>query len=241
MCISIASLCIYIYIYILYIFIIFFHNLQDLQETAAMSEVTPFDVKEWLKSFGLEAYKQSFLENGYETKKLCSNLKDEDLDEMNIQNTMHRTIIFNQSNILRTGSEKPSSTPSSGSNSPGKSPNASPLTDFRGNGLIFNSANDTYSTVFDDVTDAKKKKLTFPKSPVGSKKHSVPDISVGKRSKLGKRIKSIPGVQIPSPQRLQPRPKLTKIQLKVIIRDMINRDEIALDEAPYCLEVNIYQ
>ena len=40
-----------------------------------MSEVTPFDVKEWLKSFGLEAYKQSFLENGYETKKLCSNLK----------------------------------------------------------------------------------------------------------------------------------------------------------------------
>jgi len=44
-----------------------------------------WDVSEWLNEIGLEErYAQSFIDNGYDLPNLCANLKDEDLDAIEV-------------------------------------------------------------------------------------------------------------------------------------------------------------
>lgn len=152
-----------------------------------------WSTKEWLKSFGLEQYYHCFIENGYETRKLCANLKDEDLNEMNITNKVHRGVFFNQAELLKAyGGDSPGKTSSEGSSSPrgkvptnggGHSPRLGHLRPFpmhsasvpNGEKISVINNTETYTTVFDDK-ELKKKKKKFPRSPkLPEKKVSVPD------------------------------------------------------------------
>jgi broad specificity phosphatase PhoE len=60
-----------------------------------------FDVKEWLKGFGMEMYLPNFQNNGFTSYKVCSNLEEEDLRAMHIPLKGHRKEILLHSADLR--------------------------------------------------------------------------------------------------------------------------------------------
>ena len=189
-----------------------------------------WSAKEWLKSFGLQRYLNSFLVNGYETKKLCSKLKDEDLDEMKITDKTHRSILFNQSDMLRTGSDRPSST--AGSKSPDKS---SPPQSHSSSADLQNV--EAYSAVFDDISEDKKSAANFtkPSKLMDKKKVSSFDKSEKAKPKVSvKRIKSASAIKPGS----RPSTSMTKLELKLLLREFVQRDGLVLSEPPYSNEVS---
>ncbi len=56
--------------------------------------------EKWLKKIGMGKYKQSFLDNGYDTPDLCANLSKEDLDAVGVTNKHHRSTLFTQARKL---------------------------------------------------------------------------------------------------------------------------------------------
>ena len=227
-----------------------------------------WSTKEWLKSFGLEQYYHCFIENGYETRKLCANLKDEDLNEMNITNTVHRGVFFNQAELLKAnGGDSPGKTSSGGSSPRGKvranggghSPRLGHLRAFpmhspsvpNGEKIAVINNTETYTTVFDDK-ELKKKKKKFPRSPkLPEKKVSVPDkpeIKPPKPINPVNRTPSYPGVHTPLKTAPVPpvlplpvasgRVQMTKLQLKFKIKDFLVRDNIILSDPQYSRNVS---
>ncbi len=197
-----------------------------------MTSEEEWSVNGWLKSFGFEKkYLNRFVENGYETKKLCSKLKPEDLDEMNITDIVHRSIIFNQSDMLRTGSDRPSTTTQSTSSNPYEkldklSSPASP-------------PSDTYSSVFDDISEAKKSK-SMPK-PISAniklKSSTVERPSPGAAAKK-KHVRRTVSTGIFKLHSVSTGAPKTKLELKLVLRELVQRDGIVLNEPPYCNEVS---
>lgn len=216
-----------------------------------------WSTKDWLKGFGLEQYHNSFIENGYETQKLCANLKGEDLDGMDITNPVHRDVFLNQAGMLRIGLDRTSSIGSespinlnSGGNSPklrdytdsGKSPKkprSNSTSHATSEKLSIITDTDIYTTVFDDTVDTKrtKKKIRSPNMP--SKRT---DIKPLKPQKLVKRTPSFPALRQTSESasalgNIPPR-AMTKLQLKFRIKEMLSRDHIVLSHAMYSIEVS---
>ncbi len=204
-----------------------------------MADEETWTVSKWLKSFGFEKYLGLFVDNGYETKKLCSNLKAEDLDEMDITDLPHRAILFNQSDMLRTGLDRPSSSTSHTNGSSDKamlppSPAASPSS------LASSDLNsETYSTVFDDISEPTTKSKTAPilRSIAKKKSATVDRTDSEKASKnlFHKTKRSISTGVL----KLSNGPPKTKLELKLLLRELVNRDGLALNEPPYCNEVSI--
>ena len=213
-----------------------------------MADEEGWTVSQWLKSFGFERYTKRFIENGYETKKLCSKLKAEDLDEMQITELPHRTILFNQSDMLRTGSFRPSSTQSnvcSNSSMPPPSPATSPCS--MGSGSDLNS--ETYSTVFDDISDINKAKTMPQLKPMANQPKKASPLS----DQLRPERTSLPSSGLkPSPtarkttlstgmlklHSISTGPPKTKLELKIVIRELVQRDGFVLNEPPYSNEVS---
>ena len=207
--------------------------------------------KDWLKGFGLEQYHKSFIENGYETQKLCANLKDEDLDGMNITNSRHREILLNQAIILTkncirqasVGSESPTTT-SPQVKETRKANRSNPASNVEKLPVITDT--DTYTAVFDDKSSnspvptkpAKKKKPTRspkpsmdspprPHQPKGAIKLNPSQFARPKNEgAAASTLASIPPTL------------MTKLQLKVHIREMLSRDHIVLSNAKYVIEVS---
>ena len=205
-----------------------------------------WSTKEWLKGFGLEQYYTCFIENGYETRKLCANLKNEDLDGMGITNTLHRNIFVNQSERLRTAVDKRSC----GSESPGNSPavrhssGKSPKKRTSSTTLPLPSTDEstdtnTYTTVFDD-TKVKKRGLfsSSPKQPQKkndtNKVHSMkPKKNTNKKASASRFMSTAAQLVLDS----QSPQSMTKLQLKLHIKDMLARDQIILSDMKYITEV----
>ena len=205
-----------------------------------MTSEEEWSVHGWLKSFGFEKqYLFRFIDNGYETKKLCSKLKPEDLDEMKITNVPHRNILFNQSDMLRTGLDRPSSTQSTSSNpyerldklSSPASPNSVCSVDHN---------SDTYSAVFDDISEAKKSKTIPAPKPLANikKKSSTVERSSSITPKNNvRRTVSTGAVKHHSLSTGSNSPK-TKLELKLLLRELVQRDAIIFSEPPYSNEVS---
>ena len=209
-----------------------------------MADEESWTVSKWLKGFGFEKYLGLFIENGYETKKLCSNLKAEDLDEMNITDIPHRTILFNQSDMLRTGLSRPSpSTPHNTNGSSEKamlppSPAASPSS------LASSDLNsETYSTVFDDISEPTTKSKTAPMLRSMAKKKSATvdrtDSEKASKHTYHKTKRSISTGMLKPLHSTSNGPPKTKLELKLLLRELVNRDGLAFNEPPYCNEVSI--
>ena len=64
------------------------------------SDLENWSVEKWLKKLGLRKYKQSFLDNGYDTAELCASLNKEDLDAIGVTNKQHRSTLFTQARKL---------------------------------------------------------------------------------------------------------------------------------------------
>lgn len=201
-------------------------------------------VGDWLKSFGFERYLSRFLDNGYETKKLCSNLKAEDLDEMRITEPPHRSIIFNQSDMLKTG--KPSTSLDNGYVSVPSLPASpeSPTVSMASSDL--NS--ETYSTVFDDISETPNKSKSIPlhSTSSSSNKPSIAKkpalISTSSSDKPLSKTLGPTSKRLGSPARTfklnTSQPLKTKVELKMVIRDFVQRDALRLNHPPYCNEVS---
>ena len=212
-----------------------------------MADEENWTVNEWLESFGFERYLTRFLDNGYETRKLCSKLKPEDLDEMEISDLPHRAILFNQSDMLRTGQYRPSSIQSnSGSSSLDKVPTPSPASPSSLASSDFNS--ETYSTVFDDISSSEpssKYKTAPPLLKTVSKKKTTASSSsvdhpdrVSTTAQKNKRSAVSTGLfKHHSLSLLNGSPK-TKLELKLVIRELVQRDGLILNGPPYCNEVS---
>ncbi len=76
-----------------------------------------WSVADWLFGIQLEQYTQAFLDNGYETVELCSNLTGTDLTAIGVSNRQHRSILHTASRRLLdpTPSQLTSPPPHSGS------------------------------------------------------------------------------------------------------------------------------
>lgn len=191
----------------------------------SFTEDDSWEVSQWLKSFGLQQYTGQFLDNGYETKKLCSNLKNEDLNEMNIKNPLHRDIIFNNSESLRKGE-------------------TSPMVPVLQSCTLAPPGGEQYSTVFDDTDSNNFNPATrwkhgqSSKSPQPRKKISSPERPEGIRpQRLVRRSPSSPArtvIPVVSVRNKEPMKKLT---LKRMIKEQIIREGICVTAAPYVNQV----
>lgn len=215
----------------------------------------------WLKGFGLEQYHNHFIENGYETQKLCANLKNEDLDGMDITNSGHRSVLLNQADLLKCALSSPSSSYDNESHElsttngdlvqsvhhngygrdqfdGGKSPQK-PRSNSTGNveKLSVITDTDTYTTVFDDVQDTKRnKKRPKIRSPKALPKRFDVKIDPTKNPQRkphpaseGSEITTLVGI---------PPQMMTKLQLKIRIKDMLARDNIILSRPKYSAGVS---
>lgn len=206
---------------------------------AMADEEGKWSVREWLQSFGFDKFLSTFLDNGYETKKLCSNLKAEDLNAMDITELPHRSTLFNQSEMLKnscSSSTNSSSKLDNGYMTVPPLPPSSPETVSSVTSSDLNS--ETYSTVFDDVSQPNSAPL-HPIKPIIAKKHHLPsDPSKPSSKTLPTTSRSLgsPGRSFKLESCSPTSPPKTKLELKWLIRELVQRDGLRLDKAPYCNE-----
>lgn len=58
-------------------------------------------ISEWLRSLGLQQYSSAFYDNGYDELELCKLIKDEDLDAIGVNNSLHRKILLDSVMTLK--------------------------------------------------------------------------------------------------------------------------------------------
>jgi hypothetical protein len=201
-----------------------------------------WNAKDWLKSFGLEQYYMCFIENGYETQRLCANLKKQDLDGMGIKSNIHRGILLNHSASLRAtmpdiGSESPGRY-SSGGESP-RLPAHSPRKLSNTSNSLVSTITDTelYTTVFDDTKKKKGTSLTSlpakPQKRTDIVKQSKGATSVGRSPALRFMGNTQPKLTHSSSSSTSSSQQMTKLQLKLHIKEMLSRDQISLSDMKY--------
>jgi len=191
-----------------------------------------WSVDEWLKKVGMGRYVQAFLDNGYDTPELCGGLKDEDLDAIGVTSKQHRSKLFAQAKILHdlqstasqaNGSCNNNNTPLLAT-SPSQSPTYSEPWTGRGvrhNGVVAHGAEAV------DSHSAINRKPSGEKPPAKPKRQA-------QKLRHAPVSPSLPPAPYP---RGEGAPKLTKLQLKLKIRDELQKDGIILSNAPYCKEV----
>ena len=60
-------------------------------------------VEDWLRSLGLVAYTQAFLDNGYDELDICKEIGEEDLDAIGVLNRKDRVDVLNAVERLKQG------------------------------------------------------------------------------------------------------------------------------------------
>ena len=189
-----------------------------------------WSVEEWLKKAGMGRYTQAFQDNGYETPELCANLKDEDLDAVGVVSKQHRSKIFALAKTLLEleGAASSQANDSSNNNNASFSSTSPPSIysePWTGNGVAMHAteATDSHSVV-NRKTSGEKKKVTLPPAKT-------------KRQTKQKRTPVSPSLPPAPYQREEGAPVLTNLQLKLKIREELQKDGILLSEPPYCNDV----
>lgn len=202
-----------------------------------------FDVSEWLQSFGLGEYSRLFKDNGYETFDLCADLLGEDLDVMDITNPMHREAIFYQAKQLTSTDKAPDK-----SSPPKTLPDQITAPEAYTDPWVGDSS---YSEPW--TSGFALKKSVSPKFPRKKVKpsHLKPlenkgTMGGGGGGKLpsGSKSPKVPAANVKLPRMAEtasesqaPRGRLTKLQLKLKLREEILRDHIDLADGEYHTEV----
>ena len=229
-------------------------------------ETEMWSVEEWLDKIGMSKYTEGFVDNGYETVELVTQMKAEDMDAVGVANKQHRGILFTQAKLLHEAATgirpKPSPVPSkkpaaitismSGSASPTTPSSTSGYTEPWDNTqspiqspLVAETA--AYSEPWNS-TALTPKSNGSSRAPIestdgGNRPPPLPPpnkaikVPVKFKSKAKKPPPS-PGVSLPEYKRDNGNKKLTKLQLKLKIRDELQKDAIVLSEPPYISEVS---
>ena len=214
------------------------------------SELDNWSVEKWLKKLGLRKYKQSFIDNGYETAELCANLNKDDLDAIGVTNKHHRSTLFTQSRKLLEvvsqeslltaseeldgGTESPPAPVEAEKMPPSQNPMATiPVPSQSDYSEPWNSGSNA-STSNSGLSTLKGAGDLFSERP------SVPSPVHRKTSGSGPSRKPpvSPGAELPTYKR-KGSTEMTKLQLKLKIRAELFNQGVVLSEPPYCKEVSI--
>lgn len=230
-------------------------------------ETEIWDVEEWLDRIGMSQYAEDFVDNGYETPELVSNMKSEDMDAVGITNKKDRGILFTQARLLLevlpvkktvVPPLRPSPVP------PLRPSPAITLTTTTGSSLSPTTPTSTsgYSEPWENTSSR-----TPLHSPIGADGYSEPwnaptpngiskqisASSVGEAadgkppplpppnkagSTKGKKPPPSPGTKLPEYKREDGGKGFTKLQLKLKIREELQKDSIVLSEGPFCKDVS---
>ena len=225
-----------------------------------------WSVEEWLDKIGMSEYTEDFVDNGYETVELITQMKAEDMDAVGVTDKQHRGILFTQAKLLyeeATGTRpKPSPVSSkkpaaitismSGSASPTTPSSTSGYTEPWDNTqspiqspLVAETA--AYSEPWNSTALTPKSngssRAAIESTDSGHKPPPLPPPnkaikSSAKSKSKAKKPPPSPGVNLPEYKRDNGEKKLTKLQLKLKIRDELQKDAIVLSEPPYINEVS---
>lgn len=188
-------------------------------------EEDEWSVEEWLEKAGLAEYTTAFIDNGYDTPELCASLKVEDLDAIGVTNKYHRSIVFTQARQLHVMADTYYKPADPNFLSPNLAPTSEYSEPWAGNhtGGELGKQNGVL--------------LQVPKNKEGKRSKKGSKEKAKKSPKLQPKSKHSP---LPSPT-LPPyssgASKLTKLQLKLKLREELQKDRVILSEAPYCQEV----
>ena len=191
-----------------------------------------WSVEEWLEKAGLAEYAAAFIDNGYDTPELCASLKVEDLDAIGVTNKYHRGIVFTQARQLHAMADAEYNRPADLNH---LSPNLAPTSEYSepwAGGNQLGGEVGKQNGVLLQVTESKEVK----KSKKGSKEKA----EKSSKSKQHRNQRSpAPAISptLPPYQRDGGTSKLTKLQLKLKLREELQKDRVILSEAPYCREV----
>lgn len=218
-----------------------------------------WSVEEWLEQIGMSEYSEGFVDNGYETVELVSRMKGEDLDAVGVKNKKDRGILFTQARLLEetTGIRPaPISRPSPG---PGPAPvitlsmpgSVSPTTPCNvtpTSGYSEPWNDNPTSTQSPSVTDTYSEPWNGSVSNGGPSKASEatdgdrkppPLPPPNKQTIKGKKPPPSPGIKLREFKREDGEKGLTRLQLKLKIRDELLKDSIVLSEHPFCNVVSL--
>ena len=179
-----------------------------------------WSVEEWLEKGGLAEYTMAFIDNGYDTPELCASLKVEDLDAIGISNKYHRSIIFTQARQLHVVADTHHNPDVCDSSCLAPTSEYSePWAGGQSGGGVGKQ-----NGVLLQGKEAKKGKKA------GKEK-------AGKSSKQKSKRPPAPVISPSLPPYSSGGSKLTRLQLKLKLREELQKDGIILSEAPYCKEV----
>ena len=227
-----------------------------------MSWDPKWSVEAWLEKLGLATYTDQFLDNGYNLQELCANLKDEDLDEIGVPRELHRTRLFAESSALRDeamarfkrskGGGSAGSTDHSGSlGSHGSFP---AYTEPWGEDGLKHQYSEVWEQAADSgVTPAglahsvqnggqghapteagdKHKGLTFPLAPPAKAPRKKPQ-----SSQTSFTLPVSPALPPTRATQNSATGGLNRLQLKLKVREELQKDRIILTEPPYCKDVS---
>ena len=196
-----------------------------------------WSVDEWLSKAGMSKYASEFVDNGYDTQELCANLKKEDLDAIGVKNKIHREILFTQAEMLLAAVAGKKAELSSSGEAPtytepwnltaGGSGGSRGAGRGKQNGAI--PAVHLPEKLSTDGASVNRKTSREKKKPA----------SLAKPSSKQKAIKRSPISPTLHPyQREDGSTGLTRLQLKLKLREELQKDRIILSEPPYCSEVS---
>lgn len=223
-----------------------------------MSELESWTLKKWLKKLGLHKYKQAFLDNGYDTVDLCADLKKEDLDAVGVTNKHHRSTLFTQSKKLQELIAKESLEEEDGEEEVDavdtrkeektsklavkKPPNLSlaDTSQLQGTAQDLSDYSEPWNASAPNsqpVPTSPTPKVSTLKPPAGTPSDGVDGLSPGHRSG-----QPTAGFKVPSGTELpafkgEKSTGLTRLQLKLKIREVLFSRGVVLSEPQYCKEV----
>ena len=175
-------------------------------------------VDEWLETFGLGSYLNDFIDNGYEKRELCANLKPDELDAIGVKDKKHRTLLLDQAKLLLL------------SNGSGNHDGVTPQ---------------NYSEPWEGNKDYTE---PWQQKPAGDKKTERASASKGREhaseavhqkkkghatlpASITKHHRSVQASQLP--HFVNSTGELTKLQLKLKMKEVLQKDRIVLSEPPY--------
>lgn len=226
-----------------------------------------WSVEGWLEELGLGAYIENFLDNGYNLQELCANLKDEDLDAIEVESETDRKLLFTQSQVLREEAvarfKSKSSVGSAGSTD--QSGSMGSHGSFPAYSEPWENLDKEPKHLYTDVWVGEEQQhgppagqllngqgiadlFDDPKRRLDKQKgNTFPPVPPPRAPRMKKVWPPGPTSPLPLPQPpvhppLPPAPQsaggLNKLQLKLKVLEELQKDRIILSEAPYCKEVS---
>ena len=212
-----------------------------------------WDVNSWLQEIGFDKrYTQAFIDNGYDLPSLCANLKDEDLDAIEVDKE-DRNRLFEHVERLRHWSfaRIPISY-----DSPVPNGNVS-RSSVNSNGDIGSSLSNAVTKLPVDNFSASQEPSVKSPDSLGSVSHEVPEQTSPFKTdvQLYSEALNQPSAHAPKKpprsfkkqEKVIPPPlpvnssntRLSRLQLKLKLKEQLQKDHILINEPPY-IEVSRY-